>query len=172
MFRERLFQDVTGMAVKEWNMSVQPHTLIKDKFREMLHAASCRVTSQRLLLLELLHDCDSHVGADDLYHLARSQDPRLSLSTVYRTLNKLKEVGLVHELHLDDDHHHYELVGKGNHHHLICLGCGKIIEIRCFLVDEILTHIEADHNFKVTHTQIELTGYCADCQATSAGQEG
>ena len=146
-------------------MSVQPHTFAEDKFREMLHTAGCRVTAQRLLLLKLLHDSEGHVSADDLYHLARSFNPRLSLSTVYRTLNKLKKVGLVDELHLDDEHHHYELVGEGNHHHLICQGCGRILEIKCFMVDEMLSHIETDHNFKVTHTQIEFLGYCADCQA-------
>ncbi len=146
-------------------MSQHLHTFAEDKFREMLRAADCRVTEQRLLLLQLLHDCEGHAGADDLYHLARARDPRLSLSTVYRTLNKLKEVGLVHELHLDDEHHHYELAAKGNHHHLICQGCGEIVEIRCFLVDEMLSHLETEHAIKITNAQIEFTGYCADCWA-------
>ena len=148
-------------------MSEQSHTFAQDKYREMLRAAGCRVTAQRMLLLKLLHDCEGHVGADDLYHLARTRDPRLSLSTVYRTLNKLKETGLVRELHLDDEHHHYELANKGNHHHLICQGCGKIVEIKCFLVDGILSHIEEEHDFKVTDTQMGFLGYCAGCQAMS-----
>lgn len=146
-------------------MSEHPHTLMESKFREMLRAAGCRVTAQRLLLLKLLHDCEGHAGADDLYQLARARDPRLSLSTVYRTLNKLKEVGLIHELHLDEEHHHYELAAKGNHHHLICQGCGRIIEITCFLLDETLAHLEEEHDFKVTDTQMEFAGYCTDCQA-------
>ncbi len=146
-------------------MSDQSHTFAQDKFREMLRAAGCRVTAQRMLLLKLLHDCEGHLGADDLYHLARTREPRLSLSTVYRTLNRLKRTGLVCELHLDDEHHHYELADKGNHHHLICQGCGKIIEIKCFLIDEILSHIEEDHDFEVTNTQMEFLGYCADCQS-------
>jgi Fur family ferric uptake transcriptional regulator len=146
-------------------MARQSHTFSEGKFQEMLREAGYRVTSQRVLLLKLLHDCQGHAGADDLYRLARIQAPHLSLSTVYRTLNKLKEVGLVHELHLDEDHHHYELAGKGNHHHLICQGCGKVIEINCLFVDEILTHIKTEHGFKVTNAQIEFTGYCADCQA-------
>jgi len=146
-------------------MSEQPRTFAEDRFREMLRAAGCRVTAQRLLLLKLLHDCKGHASANDLYHLAGARDPRLNLSTVYRTLSKLKEAGLVHELHLDQEHHHYELVAKGTHHHLICQGCGKILEMTCFLVDEILSHIETEHDFKVTATHIEFTGYCADCQA-------
>ena len=146
-------------------MSAHPHTLVEDRFREMLRAAGCRVTAQRLLLLQLLHDSKGHAGADDLYHLARARDPRLSLSTVYRTLNKLREVGLVHELHLDQEHHHFELAAEDSHHHLICQSCGKVLEMKCFLVDEILSHIEAQHDFKVTGTQMEFVGYCVDCQA-------
>jgi Fe2+ or Zn2+ uptake regulation protein len=94
----------------------------------------------------------------------------LSLSTVYRTLSKLKEVDLIHELHLDDEHHHYELVSGDNHYHLVCQGCGKVIEIDSFLVDEILSHIEKEHCFRVLGAPIELLGYCADCQAREPDQ--
>jgi Fe2+ or Zn2+ uptake regulation protein len=156
----------------EWVMPEQPHTFAEDRFRKMLREAGCRVTAQRLLLLGLLHDCEGHASADDLYHLAQKRDPRLNLSTVYRTLNKLKEVGLVHELHLDQEYRHYELATKGAHHHLICQGCGKILEIRCFLVDEMLSHIEAEHDFKVTESQMEFVGYCVDCQADLHSAEG
>lgn len=140
-------------------------SLAEEKLREMLREAGCRVTAQRLLLLKLLHDSQGHAGADDLYRLARAHDRRLNLSTVYRTLNKLKEVGLVHELDLDGEHHHFELAGRGSHHHLICEQCGKIIEVKCFLVDEVLSHIEQEHGFKVTNTRMEFRGYCADCWA-------
>ncbi|UCC61919.1 MAG: transcriptional repressor [Anaerolineae bacterium] len=155
----------TGGLSKERNMPGQSHTFAEDKFREMLRAAGCRVTAQRLLLLKLLHDSEGHAGADDLYHMARARDPRLSLSTVYRTLNILKEVGLVHELHLDDEHHHYELAAKSTHHHLICQDCGNVMEINCLFVNEILSHIEAEHDFKVMNRRIEFMGYCANCQA-------
>jgi Fur family ferric uptake transcriptional regulator len=144
-------------------MSERPHNFAEDKFREMLRAAGCRVTVQRMLLLKLLHDCEGHVSADDLYQMARARDPRLNLSTVYRTLTKLKEAGLICELNLDGEHRHYELANKSNHHHLICQNCGKVIEIKCFLVDEILSHIQTEHDFRTTMTQMEFTGYCVDC---------
>ena len=149
-------------------MPEQSHTFAEDRFREMLRGVGCRVTAQRLLLLTLLHDCEGHASADDLYYMAWERDPRLSLSTVYRTLGKLKEAGLVHELHFDDEHHHYELVGRDSHHHLICQGCGKVVEIKCFLVDEILSHIEEEHDFSVTGTRMEFLGYCPDCQAVKS----
>lgn len=144
-------------------MAERSHNFAEDKFREMLRAAGCRVTVQRVLLLRLLHDCEGHVSADELYRAARARDPRLNLSTVYRTLTRLKETGLVNELTLDGEHRHYELANKSNHHHLICQNCGKVIEIKCFLVDEVLSHIQMEHGFRTTMTQMEFMGYCADC---------
>ncbi len=135
-----------------------------DKYRDMLHTAGYRATAQRLLLLRLLQDGKGHVGADDLYARAHARDPRLSLSTVYRTLNSLKQAGLVRELHLDQDHHHYELADKEDHYHLVCQGCGKILEVECFVIDEMLSRIEDRYAFQVTGTQMEFVGFCADCQ--------
>jgi Fur family ferric uptake transcriptional regulator len=137
----------------------------KDRFRETLHTAGYRATAQRLLLLRLLRDAKGHAGADDLYAWARARDPRLSLSTVYRTLNSLKEAGLVRELHLDEDHHHYELADKDPHYHLVCQTCGEVIEVECSVVDEMLSRIQDRYNFEVTGTQMEFVGCCASCRS-------
>ena len=145
-------------------MSEPSRVVTKERLRELLHEAGCRVTAQRVLLLQLLHDCESHVGADDLYHMARTHDPHLSLSTIYRTLNSLKQVGLVHELHLDEEHHHYELAGKGDHYHLVCCDCGKVTEVDRALVDDMLARLQAQYKFQIIDTSLEFAGYCADCQ--------
>jgi Fe2+ or Zn2+ uptake regulation protein len=131
----------------------------------MLHAAGYRATTQRLLLLRLLQNAKGHAGADDLYASAHARNTRLSLSTVYRTLNSLKEAGLVRELHLDEDHHHYELVGKDPHHHLVCQTCGEVIEVECSVIDEMLSNIQDRYDFEVTGTQMEFLGRCASCRS-------
>jgi Fe2+ or Zn2+ uptake regulation protein len=138
----------------------------------MLHTAGYRATAQRLLLLQLLQDAQSHTGADDLYARAHGRDPRLSLSTVYRTLNSLKEAGLVRELHLDQDHHHYELADKDAHYHLICHTCGKVIEIECSVVDEMLSRIQDRYDFYVTGSQMEFVGHCVACWSDPRAAEG
>jgi len=84
-----------------------------------LRAAGKRITPQRKLVLTILaqasgnpdagHPNSGHLDAYDIYERSRRQDASLSLSTVYRTLSVLKEAGVVHELHLDEEHHHYEL---------------------------------------------------------------
>lgn len=128
-----------------------------------LRKAGKRLTPQRRLIVEILSRADDHLDAQELYERARRHETSLSLATVYRTLSVLKETGLVHELHLDDEHHHYELAGKEEHSHLICLGCSCVIEVDSTPFVEAAMALGQAHGFEVTTTQVELSGYCRDC---------
>ncbi len=92
-----------------------------------------------------------------------ASDARLSLSTVYRTLSALKETGAVRELHLEGEQHHYELDKKKEHSHLVCLGCGRIIEVDSAAFEQAAAAAYKDYGFQVTTAQVELAGYCARC---------
>ena len=129
-----------------------------------LRAARKRITPQRKLILGILAGADGHLDAHDIYERGRSQDPRLSLSTVYRTLGLLKETGVVRELHLDQDHHCYELDGKDGHSHLVCLSCGHVIEVDSEPFAEAATAVGEAHGFEIASAQVELAGYCARCK--------
>lgn len=132
--------------------------------RRLLRSQGKRVTPQRLLLFEVMQEHGGHLDADELYLLAKKREPRLSLSTVYRTLSLLKEMDLVKELHFDEEHHHYEIRGRGaEHYHLICQGCGEIIEFESPLTDRVKAEIAQDHHFQVTGAHIDLKGYCQRC---------
>jgi len=80
--------------------------LSRGKNREVLNTAGLRVTSQRALILEIVRRGQGHLDADEIYRQARRKQPRLSLSTVYRTLQTLKKLGLVEEVPFDEGHHH------------------------------------------------------------------
>ena len=123
-----------------------------------------RVTSQRALILEIIRQGEGHLDADEIYRRARTIQPRLSLSTVYRTLKALKEPGLIEELHLDDSHHHYEMKSTGKHHHLICLGCGKVIEFQYSLARYVKRRVPEAKDFDIVGSELRLTGYCSRCQ--------
>lgn len=138
--------------------------LVKQSERQLRRAGK-RLTPQRRLILDILSQGNAHLDAQDIYEHARSREANLSLATVYRTLSVLKETGLVHELHLDDEHHHYELSGKEEHSHLVCLGCGCVIEVDNTAFVEAATAVGQPHGFEVTTAQIELSGYCRDCSA-------
>jgi len=122
------------------------------------------VTTQRSLLLEIIRKAGKHLDADELYRLARKKEPRISLATVYRNLKLFKELGLLAESGLGDTHSHYELKGKADHYHLVCLGCGKIIEFDNRLITEAASQVQKKTGFDITSTQLKLEGYCPDCK--------
>ena len=121
------------------------------------------MTHQRRLVLRILTQAGGHLDAREVYEQARRQDTRLSLATVYRALSTLREAGVVRELHLDEEHHHYELDGHDGHSHLVCLGCGRVIEVDSRAFAEAALATGEAYGFAITSAQVELTGYCAAC---------
>jgi Fe2+ or Zn2+ uptake regulation protein len=132
-----------------------------------LRTAGKRITPQRKLVLGILAHADNHLDACAIYERGLRHDASLSLSTVYRTLNMLKQVGVVRELHLDDEHHHYELDGKDEHCHLICLACGRVLEVNGAALAKAVATAGQPHGFEIV--QVELAGYCADCRQQQEG---
>lgn len=128
-----------------------------------------RRTAQRDLLLELIRGAEGHLDADELYRQARQKQPGLSLSTVYRSLRLFKEMGLVEEHQLRGDRHHYETVPETGHHHLVCLGCGRVIEFRCPLTERLKHRFAHEQGFEVTEAEVRLAGYCTDCRQRLTG---
>ncbi len=135
-----------------------------DTFRAELNVAGTRATNQRALILEIIRQRQGHLDADEIYRQAREKQPRLSLSTVYRTLRTLKKLSLVEELHFDDTHHHYEVKPPTEHHHLVCLGCGKVVEFYNPLSRYIKRHTPEVKDFDIIETEVRMTGYCAKCR--------
>jgi Fur family ferric uptake transcriptional regulator len=129
-----------------------------------LHATQHRVTGQRRLLLEIIRSQGEHLDAEELYRLASLDYPRLSRSTVYRTMRLLRDLGLIDEVHLGEDHHHYEIKAPVHHHHLICLRCGHVLEFSYPWAEELAAVVARQHGFEIQEIQIDLTGYCASCR--------
>lgn len=137
-----------------------------------LHAQGLRITPQRRLVLGLLRERGGHLGADEIYRLARQHHPRISLSTVYRALDMFEELGLVRVLHLEGEHHRYEIAGRREeHHHLVCLGCGRVIDFECSHCAETHQGLAEHHDFEITGSQVQLLGYCTECRAQAEGRE-
>jgi len=123
-----------------------------------------RVTNQRALIMEIIRQGRGHLDAGEIYRQAREKEPRLSLSTVYRTLQALKKLDLVEELHFDEEHHHYEVKPAAEHHHLVCLGCGRVIEFNYPLSRYLKKNVPAAKDFDVAETEVTMTGYCPECR--------
>ena len=129
-----------------------------------LSVTGMRTTNQRALILEVIRHGQGHLDADEIYRRARIKQSHISLSTVYRALQSFKKLGLVDEHDFGDAHHRYEIKPSSEHQHLICLGCGKIVEFECLLSSKMREDIVRENDFEVTGVEVRMTGYCPRCR--------
>jgi Fe2+ or Zn2+ uptake regulation protein len=135
-----------------------------DHLRDLFHGEGRRLTSQRRLVLEALEASVTHLDAEALHDQVKSCDPDISLATVYRTLNVLKEMGLVEEHRLGEGHSHYEAARSSPHYHFICAQCGKVIEFDTPLVGQAAVQLSEREGVQVTDAHLRLSGYCSACR--------
>jgi len=125
---------------------------------DKLRAAGRRITPERELLVRII-DRNPHLDATEIYRIARNDQPRIGLATVYRTLNLLKDLGVVRASELGETHCHYE-VRRDEHLHLVCSECGRVIDIP---PSEPLRALAESRGFHVERFRLELIGTCAAC---------
>lgn len=131
-----------------------------------------RSTRRGQTVLEVLRDAADHLDACQVYRLARGRHPRLSLSTVYRTLAVLRNEGLVRELHLGHEHYHYEYAagsGRHDHFHLVCRACGRVVEFVSPLLVELGRELQDAHGFLMYDLEVEITATCGACTEPASG---
>ncbi len=119
-------------------------------------------TRQRRLLLDLIQETQGHIDAKELIRLAGSKDSSISPATVYRSLSLFKQLGLIDEKRLGQARCYYEIKHAHQHQHLVCSGCGKVIDFDCPL-SELVEKVKHEHGFTVTKAEVYLEGYCSDC---------
>ena len=122
------------------------------------------LTTQRRLLLELLGEANGHIDAKELYRRASSKDESISPATVYRSLNLFKQLGLIDERRLGKMRCYYEIKQSPEHQHLVCQGCGKVIEFETPLISKLVDKVQHEHSFNVTKAELYLEGYCLECE--------
>ena len=127
------------------------------------HLAGQRLTAQRLLLLELIEQTEGQLDVYEIYRRAKERNRKLSLSTVYRALRLFTDLGIVDDLQHDEHHYHTPKLSH-EHYHLVCLGCGQVVEFESPLVDALKESLRASHNFTVTRGEVNFSGYCQRCR--------
>jgi Fur family peroxide stress response transcriptional regulator len=118
-------------------------------------------TPQRLIVIDILANTKSHPSAQTIFQQARQKAPKISMSTVYYTLNLLKTLRLIKELEFYDMDNRYE-ANIANHLNLICMECGKIQDYEDGLHFSS-KGIEEQTGLKPLDMRLEYYGYCADC---------
>lgn len=136
-------------------------------FKRYLKAKGLNVTRSRERILEEVFKTHEHFDATELW--AKLRDTTISLSTIYRTLGLLVDSGLVREVDLGDAHIHYEhIFGRRHHEHLICVGCGKILEFFDRALEEKVLEMVERFDFQHHSHNLQIFGLCQDCQEKGA----
>jgi len=123
-----------------------------------------RLTPQRIMILSAIEDSDDHISAEEIYAQIVAKYPQVNISTVYRTLELLKRLGLVTETDLGGGRVRYHSAEKGHHHHLVCQKCGAIIDIdesTLARLQDVLLH---RYNFSAELRHVAIFGLCERCQ--------
>lgn len=139
-------------------------------FLKQLREHGFRLTPQREMVLEVLHQVDGTPTADEIYAQVQEKSSCVDISTVYRTLELLAEFRLVACIDAGDGQHHYALLGAhGPHFHLACQGCGALIGVDAQEAQYLIDHLRAAYGFEADLTQMTVPGLCEECR--SAVQE-
>lgn len=138
---------------------------ISNDFRLCLSEKGLKVTRQREVILAEFLRAGSHLSIDELYLRVRRKNPRIGYATVYRTLKLFAECGIAEPRQFGDGHTRYESTSPDEHHdHLICTGCGKIVEFEDPQIEDLQLKVARQHGFIIERHRLNLYGRCRDCQ--------
>ncbi|MGD9050097.1 MAG: transcriptional repressor [Anaerolineae bacterium] len=124
-----------------------------------------RITRQRAIILQALCELKRHASAEEVYDRVTLHRRDLDLSTVYRTLETLHNLGIVSQTDLGHGCSEYEIVGEQPHHHLVCQHCGRIIELDDAYLATVAENIRQDFGFAPASTHFAIFGTCKACRA-------
>lgn len=137
-----------------------------------LQAQGYRLTPQRMLVLEVLHNAHSHVSAEEIYEQLRQRYPYSNVSTVYRTLELLKKLNLVSETDFGEGCVRYHIAEKSHHHHLVCRSCGKVIDVEESTMQPLKQSLLQECDFAAQLRHIAIPGECGSCRREREARKG
>lgn len=125
---------------------------------EMCAERGLRMTEQRRVVARILDGADDHPDVEELYRRASEVDPKISISTVYRTVKLFEDIGIIERHDFRDGRSRYEPVPEEHHDHLIDLKSGSVIEFNSPEIEALQERIAAEHGFRLVDHRLELYG--------------
>lgn len=127
-------------------------------------AAKGRSTRQKVAVNQILDELDDFASAQELHALLRERGEQVSLATVYRILQQQQDEGTVDVLHPSDREAVFRRCQvEEHHHHLVCRGCGRTVEVQAPAVERWATDIAERNGFTQVEHTVEIYGTCPDC---------
>lgn len=130
-----------------------------------LAQAGYRLTRPRRAVLDVMAASSDTLDPMEILSRARRLYPKVGLTTVYRTMELLADLGLVRRVHTEDGCHSYALHGLDHGHYLICRGCNQVVEFEGCDLSPIIGTVAERTGFAIQDHWLELFGLCPDCQA-------
>jgi Fur family ferric uptake transcriptional regulator len=137
---------------------------VAQTLQEALRERGLRMTPQRQIITEAIASLDSPITAERVHQHVSRQFPDVNLTTVYRTLETLEELGLVSHTHVHDGVAHYHLANQPVHQHLVCLHCGAQEELDPAVLEPLTEELRRRYGFAAALGHSAIVGQCRACQ--------
>ena len=131
-----------------------------------LKTRGLRLTPQRQLILDAIASMQGHISADSIHQRVVERFPNVNISTVYRTLELLQEMGLLTHTHFDDGVAQYHRADEGIHQHLVCRQCGSEEELEMAVLEPLAEQLRSRHGFEADLAHFAIVGWCRRCRGS------
>ena len=135
---------------------------------EHVRASGKRMTIQRRMVLDALERAKHHTTAEEIAVRIRAKHPQIDLSTIYRNLESLEELGYVTHTHFEDRVTRWHLADSYRHGHLVCRQCGAELEVPMSLLEPLARRLRAEHGFVADLAHSAVVGICRACASVSS----
>lgn len=136
----------------------------EEVFFRQLREQGFRLTPQREMVLSALHEIEGFATAEEIYERVGAISSSVDISTVYRTLELLQDFHMVASVDPGDGQRRYELLGlHGDHLHLVCRSCGKIVGVEAEAMDAFAARMREQYGFELKAEHLSVPGLCPAC---------
>lgn len=137
----------------------------KDIFRNYIREKGLRNTRQREEILNAFLSSEKHITVEDLFSVIKVKNPEIGYATVHRNLSLLRECGLADEIKIGKQKARYEpKFGQKHHDHLICVKCGRFIEVYDTKIEKLQDKLAEANDFIPVRHKLEIYGICKQCK--------
>lgn len=132
---------------------------------ERVRQHGLRLTQQRSVILRALCELHGHAGAEKIYDRVRVRHGDVDLSTVYRTLEKLRDLRILSQTDLGRGCAEFEVMAAQPHHHLVCQSCGRVVDLDHSYLAPAEAAIRRDFGFEPALDHFAIFGLCQSCRS-------
>jgi Fe2+ or Zn2+ uptake regulation protein len=157
------------MIINNWGVLMSDATL--DSWLVILQKHGCRITGPRFIVAQILVQSHRALSPQDVYEKARQYFPNLGLVSVYRTMQKLEEVGLIQRLHQHDKCQAFIAAFQQHEHILVCSRCGLVKVFQGGDLSYLIQSVEKDTGYQISEHLLQFFGLCKDCQNVKKGDD-